>query len=122
MTHDALLDRLQAALDHDGGTHTLADVAEAIDNGDAQLWRGEGAVVVTEVLKAPRTRTCRIWLAAGEKGGVSSAVERIEQWATDSGCDRMEAVGRKGWKRTDEASEWKQRGWKHAACVYRREL
>lgn len=80
--------------------HSIEDVADAIDRGDAQLWCGDKSVLVTEMLKYPRRKVCRIWLASGEKDElVYRMLPDVETWAASRGCAAVEVVGRKGWLR-----------------------
>jgi len=81
-------------------THEIEDVREAIDKGDAQLWCGARSCVVTEIIEHPRSRSCRIWLAAGcRKELVEQMLKDIRSWAKMQNCDKLCVVGRKGWAR-----------------------
>lgn len=117
MTDDELISGLSVALTHAGGTHTLEDVADALEAGDAQIWKNGDAVAITEINQSPQKRTCRIWLAAGEMDALVKLTERIEGWAKDEGCDQMALVGRKGWERFAP-----RHGWQYHATVMAKEL
>ena len=90
---------LEEALEHQD-THSIIDVYRALEEGDAQLWCADKSCIVTEILEHPHKRVARIWLAAGNRFElVSRMLPDIENWARDLGCDSVEVVGRKGWKR-----------------------
>jgi hypothetical protein len=91
---------LAPALAHAGGTHRLEDVREMLAAGEAQLWAGEAAAMVTVVEDDPCERRLLIWLAGGDLdelvGDLRPAAER---WAKFRGCRRVLVVGRPGWER-----------------------
>jgi hypothetical protein len=110
---------LQQALEAAGDTHTPADVAAAIERGDAQLLTDHDgrAFMITEVLQYPRKRVLRLWLAGGRLTALRTLAPQLEQLAREQGCDAMEAAGRAGWM--DEAG---LHGWTPTAVVYGKEL
>lgn len=91
---------LDAALAHAGRTHSLDDVRALIDAGEAQLWAGTGAAMVTLVEDDPGERRLLIWLAGGELTELTEALlPQAERWAKARGCRRMLVIGRPGWER-----------------------
>lgn len=90
---------IAAALNYSGGTHHLDDIREAVRAGEAQLWPGHRAAVVTEVITYPRKRVCNFFLAGGDLDELLRMLPVIEQWARDMGCAGMTIQGRPGWKR-----------------------
>lgn len=90
---------LKDALAHGGGSHTIADVAELIRQGHAQLWTSEGAAIVTEVHDTPQLRRLHFWLATGELPAVIELSEKIIEWGRAQGCHRATLAGRRGWER-----------------------
>lgn len=94
------MDRLQKALDFAGNTHSLADIAESTKRGEAEWWRGENSDVLTEFYEYPLSgRACRVWLASGDMRECLRIYDDIEKWARQNNAERMEIVGRKGWRR-----------------------
>ena len=90
---------LEAALEHQD-THSIIDVYRAIEGGAAQIWCADKSCVVTEILEHPKKRVARIWLAAGNRFElVTKMLPDIEDWARELGCDSVEVVGRRGWRR-----------------------
>jgi len=91
---------IDAALAHAGRTHALRHVVGMIEAGDAQLWPGERAAMVTLVEDEPLERRLLIWLAGGD---LEELVRRLrpaaEAWARGIGCRRVLIVGRPGWER-----------------------
>lgn len=101
-----LCPQLEEALAHGGGTHSLGDVAAAIDVGTAQLWESPGALLVTEVNVGPRLKELHFWLAAGELDAVLALADIVMDWGREIGCQVATLTGRKGWERV-----MKRRGW-----------
>lgn len=97
---------LEAALRRGGDTHSLADVADAIEAGEAQLWVDGDSVIVTEILEHPRSKTVHFWLAAGSMDGVINLSHRILDWAKGEGCTRASLTGRKGWAKALISEGW----------------
>jgi hypothetical protein len=108
---------LVRALALGGNTHDVADVAEAVKTGLAQLWTQGESVVVSEHLRYPKLDALRLWLAAGQLPEVLAAVTRAEAWAIEQGCARLELSGRAGWKRLAPAL-----GWRPTGMTYRKDL
>jgi len=91
---------LKAALAHAGRTHTLGDVRAMVEAGEAQVWPGVRAAMVTVLEDDPGERRLLIWLAGGD---LTELVERLrpaaEAWARSQGCRRVLVIGRPGWER-----------------------
>lgn len=71
-----------------------------IADGRAQLWCGDGAVVVTELVQEPQQKICHVFLAAGRMAEIERLADEIEGWAVREGCTKARLTGRKGWART----------------------
>lgn len=84
----------------------MADVADTIERGDAKLWMGEGAAIVTQLIDEPRQRVCHFWLAAGELGPVIALSHKVIEWAKANGCVRATLAGRKGWVKALAPDGW----------------
>lgn len=124
MPKPELREKLQRALDHAGNTHTLEDVADALEAGKAQLWVSESgeSVAVTEVIKYPQKTATRIWLAAGYLEEVVEISERVVDWAKSKGHDFVVILGRRGWERAGKRMNLDQRGWAAGPSTFKREL
>lgn len=109
---------LQKALDLAGNTHTLYDVVEQIQRGDAQLWTQDEALIVTEVLQYPQRKAVRFWLATGELLDCIRLSRQIVKWAKNEGCSLAIIEGRRGWVRALRDEE----GWTEKMTVLTREL
>lgn len=91
---------LQDALDHAGRTHGLSDVAAMVASGEAQLWMGQTAAMVTLLEEDPGERRLLIWLAGGALDELVSRLRpEAEHWAKAQGCRRVLVIGRPGWER-----------------------
>lgn len=89
-----------SALAYAGGTHTVADVLEAISRGDAQLWSGPNSCIVTEINRQPRQSILNFFLAAGIASELEAMEPGIVAWGRTQGCSMARFLGRKGWKRS----------------------
>lgn len=91
---------LDAALDHAGRSHALSDVRALVETGQAQLWAGDDAAMVTVVEDDPCERRMLIWLAGGALDELVGRLRpQAERWARQQGCRRVLVVGRPGWER-----------------------
>ena len=112
----ALLDRVLKR-----GDHTTESVLAEIIEGTVQLWSVNDlqAVCVTRRHQRPRHRVlCIEWLAGkGFKDWGEALNARLEDFARDTGCDRIEAsTARKGFKR------WRLPGYTPKYTVYRKDI
>jgi hypothetical protein len=87
------------ALKYSGGTHTPVDVAESILKGKMQLWPGEEACAVTEIVVYPNKKVLHVFLAAGKMENIVDMQKSAEEWGKAQGCTAMTIAGRKGWSR-----------------------
>ena len=90
---------LEAALYYSNGTHTIDDVLETVQRGDAQFWHYPDAAVVTEIMDYPQKRVLRYWLAGGNLKTLLKVEPSIRHWSQLWGCVGIEIIGRKGWLR-----------------------
>ena len=88
---------LEAALYYSNGTHTIDDVLETVQRGDAQFWHYPDAAVVTEIMDYPQKRVLRYWLAGGNLKPLLKVEPSIRHWSQLWGCVGIEIIGRKGW-------------------------
>ena len=102
------LEGIARALSYGGATHSLSDVLDQIERGDAQLWLDDSALIVTEVHDTPRLRELRFWIATGELQAVVDLSERVLDWGRAMGCKRAVLTGRKGWVKALAGEGWKQ--------------
>lgn len=78
---------------------SLEDVHAAIRDGRARLWPLERSAAVTEILRYPRLRALRVWLAGGDLDELRRNMGTLDAYARACGCDRIEVDARKGWQR-----------------------
>ena len=65
-----MIARLEAALEHGGGTYALHDIVQGLEDGRFQLFWNNGGLAVTEIIQCPQKRYLNIFLAAGEMKAV----------------------------------------------------
>lgn len=91
---------LDASLASFGRTHTRDQVWDRVDHGQAMLWPGRDAVILTEFISHPiGLRSCNVWLQGGDLAELKLMHPVVECAARAAGCDRMIAWGRDGWLR-----------------------
>jgi len=110
---------LEAALLRSGGSHILADVQAAVDQGLLQLWETEDSSIVTEILETPRQRVLNVFLAGGTQDGLEELAPTIRDWARAHGCGKAQFLGRPGFQRVP----WLARsGWKPVGVMMETDL
>lgn len=88
---------LLPALARDGGDE--ADLLADLISGQAQLWPGEGAAMVTQCVDDADGRCLHVWLAGGSLSEIMRMRPGVEAWARRRGCARVTIDGRAGWGR-----------------------
>jgi len=114
MIAPALLER---ALEY-AGTHTAADITEAVQQGRMQEWHGDQSTIITEILETPLRKTVLFFLAEGDGREIAAMAAPIMVWAKLQGCTHASLVGRSGWERRYAP----QLGFQKVATVMEREL
>ena len=87
------------ALEYGNETHSLEDVAMALNRDEMQLWPGIKTAVVTEIITYPRQKIINVFLAAGDMDEVIRILPYVEKHGKMEGCTRMTMTGRKGWEK-----------------------
>lgn len=104
---------LQLALDDGGNTHTLRDIADAIEANTMQFWyRGESAMV-TQIEHTPRHTILHIALAGGTLEELEAMLPAVLSWGRESQqCTLARMDGRRGWSRLPQLAGfgWTVRG------------
>lgn len=90
---------IAGALQYADGTHTLADIKDGIAADRFQLWAGDNAAIVTEIIGYPRKKALNFFLIGGDLSELKIMEPVICQWARLQGCTRAIGVGRKGFQR-----------------------
>ena len=96
---------IEDALEYAHGSHTLDDVWDAVERGDAQFWPAEDAGLVTEMIDYPQRRTLRFWLAGGDLKALRALEDKAIEWSKQWGCTACEIIGRRGWVRALDGYE-----------------
>ena len=81
------------------GCATEAELLDDLVTGRAQLWAGERAAVVTQIVADSGGADLHIWLAGGDLADILALRPGIEAWARGQGCTRITIDGRLGWSR-----------------------
>ena len=108
---------IEDALAYSGGTHTFDDIAKGIKTGHMQLWPTEKACAVTEIVVYPQKKVLHVFLAAGDLGQITDAIDAVAAWGIQQGCESLTMNGRHGWKRVLD-----KKGWKPVMTVMERKL
>ena len=87
------------ALEYCDGTHSLEDVAMALDKDEMQLWPGVNTALVTEIVNYPQKKIIHVFLAAGDMNEVIRMLPYIEEHGKKEGCSLFALTGRKGWEK-----------------------
>lgn len=74
---------------------TEDELLQDLRAGDARLWLGEGAALVTQ----PLGEVLHVWLGGGDLGGILAMRSGIEAFARGCGCREITITGRRGWER-----------------------
>jgi len=90
---------LLAALERDEAKTSPDRLRSLLLSGKAQLWPGEGAAAVTQLVHADGFRFLHIWLGAGEMQALLALRPGIEAWGRAQGAEFASINGRRGWAR-----------------------
>ena len=95
---------IESACRRTNGRYLASDIYRSLQLRETQLWAyrngGIEAVCVTEIIKYPRKKYCRILIGTGRnRQNWQHHVLDIEQWAWAQECDGMESFARIGWWR-----------------------
>lgn len=91
---------VEAALEHAGSTHALADVEAMVRNHEARFWLGTNAALVTTIDDHPRLKALHLWLGGGDMDELVNHLRPLaEAWGREQGCIRVTELGRPGWER-----------------------
>jgi hypothetical protein len=82
-----ILDRfrpeLEAAMEHNGGTHTFDDLTTMVLTGRLRLWSTKNSVALTEIVEYPRQKHYHVFAAGGDLTEIVDEIPTIEQAARD---------------------------------------
>jgi len=88
------------------GTHDFDDVVATVLRGDARLWPGRSAVMVTEFHDYPKARHLNFWIVAADPSARGAGLRELsalsacaETWGRMQGATHAVGFGRKGWGR-----------------------
>jgi len=88
---------LEAAMDHNGGTHTFDDLTLMVLQGRLRLWSTKNSVALTEIVEYPRQKHYHVFAAGGDLTEMLDTIPQLEQAARDAGCCKLTLSGRRGW-------------------------
>jgi hypothetical protein len=87
------------------GKYDAEDIRRGLLAGEDQLWIWKSptafAVGITRLANYPKQRVCTIRIVTGSNAAEwqAPAIDTIERWAKEKGCDAMELCARPGWER-----------------------
>jgi hypothetical protein len=105
---------LEAAMEHNGGTHSFDDLTAMVLQGRLRLWHTEKSIALTEVIEYPRQKHYHVFAAGGDLDDIVATIPQIEQAARDAGCCKLTISGRRGWVRALTPHGWAEQ---FATCV-----
>jgi hypothetical protein len=105
---------LEAAMEHNGGTHSFDDLTAMVLQGRLRLWHTEKSIALTEVIEYPRQKHYHVFAAGGDLDDIVATIPQIEQAARDAGCCKLTISGRRGWVRALTPHGWTEQ---FATCV-----
>jgi hypothetical protein len=109
---------LANALAESGGEYTVDDVLSEIEQDHAIFYPTKLGAIVFRVVRYPRKRMLRIWLAGGDMDScIDAMLDAAEFHAGQHECDGIEVVGRRGWERV-----LKPYGFEHKRVMLIKEL
>ena len=114
-----LREQLEKALELAGSTHTLDDLSDRIDAGQAKAWTEGDSVLIAEVLAFPQHLVANFWIAAGDLETLRRIARRAEKHYRELGCTRATFTGRRGWLRSPLVTE---DGWRPILQTFQKEL
>lgn len=88
---------LEAAMGHNGGTHTFDDLTLMVLQGRLRLWSTANSVALTEIVEYPRQKHYHVFAAGGDLTEMLDTIPQLEQAARDAGCCKLTLSGRRGW-------------------------
>lgn len=106
---------LSDALKRAGDTHSVDDVIEMIENGDARLYKRKKSTVVTQEFDLPAARQLHFWLAGGDLDDLIQAEREIVEDAKERGINKVTIIGRPGWQK-------KLDGFRQAGVILSKEI
>ena len=104
------------------GRFTAKDMLKNLLIKDQQLWvsfNAETKVImgflITEVTEYPQAKMLTLHFTGGKdfKSWVSDGLPKIQKFARDNGCIKLESYGRAGWEKM-----WKDYGYKKRLVFY----
>jgi hypothetical protein len=110
---------LEAALAHDPGTHTVADVWGMIDRGEATFLKVNNSVAVIQFLQTPLRKEVLVWLAAGDMADMPMIEQMVCEMGRLEGCQVALFRGRRGWERSFLTRD---DGWHATHVTFQKEL
>jgi hypothetical protein len=106
---DKFRPELEAAMEHNGNTHTFDDLASMVLQGRLRLWTTENSIALTEIIEYPRQKHYHVFAAGGDLSEIVETIPQVEQAARDAGCCKLTLSGRRGWVRAFEQHGWAER-------------
>lgn len=93
-TIDKIAPWVAGAVEATGGTHTVADLVEAVMAGKINLFVGERCFCATEFVNYPRRRVLNVFLAGGDLAEKDRLEPLIEAWARGGGAEEIVFSGK----------------------------
>lgn len=106
---------MEKAAEYTFGRYTAEDIKTSLTDYDHHLWvafdnSGIKGAVVTNFLTYPRMKVLSMTFCGGVELNKwkSPMLELLQRFARDTGCDKIEAVARKGWAKAFKDDGYKE--------------
>lgn len=103
---DQFRPELEAAMAHNGQTHTFDDLTAMVLQGRLRLWTTANSAALTEIIEYPQQKHYHVFAAGGDLSEIVETIPLVEQAARDAGCCKLTITGRRGWVRALEKHGW----------------
>lgn len=103
-----LLIKVRRALRIAGDTHSMDDLIGALKRGEMQAHYNDRAIIITEIVQAPRRRYVNLFIVAGDMDAVDELTPKVASWAQEAGCEFARAQVRLGFEGPLKARGWEK--------------
>lgn len=87
----------------------MEDIESGLATGNYQLWESDSAAMVTAGVQMQGGGIgVQVLAAGGDYGELMRFLDDVEEEARAAGCVALITTGRRGWRKTAKARQWKE--------------